>query len=47
MSEAGRITRWNLTAHVRVQAGECAGAVAVSRNGLIMDVIDYYRETIV
>lgn len=42
----GRITRRNLAAHVGVQVGEGAGAVAVGRHGLVMDVVDCYTKPI-
>ncbi len=42
----GRITRRNLAAHVGVQVGEGAGAVAVGRYGLVMDVVDCYTKPI-
>ena len=35
-----RIARRHLATHVRIQMSERTGAVAVGRNGLIMDVID-------
>lgn len=42
----GRITRRNLAAHEGVQVGESAGTVAVSRYGLVMDVVDCYTKPI-
>lgn len=40
----GRVTRRDLAAYVGVQVGERAGAVAIGRDGLIMDVVDCYTE---
>lgn len=40
----GRITRRNLAAHVGVQVAEGGGAVAISRYGLIMNVVNCYTK---
>ena len=37
----GSVTRRDLTTNERVKVGKSPGAVAISRNGLIMDVVYY------